>query len=276
MLSKLTVTLVVTREDLSKALEVDKDLLDRDLWRCFSKLGTLRIPQQDLIKFLIKQPKFHKWLKAPTSQVLLINANADGLESTSPVTCLSALLLRDLRDLKSIFTLHFFCWRTMRSPQNITDDAAGMLMVFMAQLLHMVPDLSFLNGRQVEAIKEGSDIGVLFIVFEKMLLQLPSKTHVFCVIDNIAFYEVSDQSKDFERVVKRLCGLTMDKSRVIKVLFTCHRQSQFVDHLVDDEDKLSGYGAHQEDHQGLSERDWKSYTKEPLEELEYGAMGIYD
>jgi len=151
-----------------------------------------------------------------------------------------------------------------------------MLRVFMAQLLHTVPDLSFLNDKQIENIKEGRDIDVLFDVFENMLLQLPSKKYVICVIDNIALYESSDQSHDFERVVQRLCGLTKDKSRVIKVLFTCHRQSQFVDHLVDDEDKLSGYGAHQEDHQGLSERDWKSYTKEPLEELEYGAMGIYD
>lgn len=270
---KLTVTLAVTKEVLSQALGVRGDSILQELQDCLRLSGLLGQSDQDLIRFFIKQPQFQDWLRAPTSQILLINANVDEVEASFAMTWLSARLLGEIDKIRPILTVHFFCSQFRRSAQTITNDAAGMLKMLIFPLLNFAPDLTFLDSRMIGAIEDGTDVGVLFETFEKMLLQLPSRTFVFCVIDNISLYENGDRCDDLVRVICGLRRLIRDEgnSLIIKVLLTCHGQSRFVGRELDDTEKLSGYGASGEDCQVLNENAWYSAMGKPLAELESAA-----
>lgn len=249
------------------------DSLHQELEACLRLLRTLDESGQDLVRFFIKQHIFHDWLTTPTSHMLLINAIAYEGESSSPMTWLSARLLRDLEGINPIITLHFFCSRSRRSVQNITDDTAGMLKVLIFQLLDFVPDPSFLDRGLMGGVEDGTDVVVLFEVLKTMLLQLPSRTYVFLVIDNISLYENRARYEDFGGVVRKLRILIVEEGRdlIIKVLLMCHGRSWARAFDVYDDETLSVPPAFEEDHQGLNELAWGRIMEQSLGELESAA-----
>lgn len=271
--SRLTVVTLGPTQDVSLKLGMRLDVLIPDLYACLDRFGTMDIPKQDLVKSLVQQHEFQRWLGGRTPGILLINARADGDDETAPMTGLSARLIRDLQSIPAIFTTHFFCSKSIRSQQPITNDAAGMLRLLMSQLIVHIHDPTFLDSQLREILYFGTDIAALLIVFEQVLRHLPTNAYLFCVIDNISEYEDRDRFDDVKLVVGRLRQWTEDNRLypIMKVLITCHHQSRLVENHVDPKELLSGHETYQHRSRGLNEPAWRNLMKDPLEELEKNA-----
>lgn len=102
--SRLTVVTLGPTQDVSLKLGMRLDVLIPDLYACLDRFGTMDIPKQDLVKSLVQQHEFQRWLGGRTPGILLINARADGDDETAPMTGLSARLIRDLQSIPAIFT----------------------------------------------------------------------------------------------------------------------------------------------------------------------------
>ena len=67
------------------------------------------------------------------------------------------------------------------------------------------------------------DLSTLLNFFGELVRQLPSKSVLFCVFDELLLYETTNLERDTDRIVRQLTELT-DKV-VFKSLVTCQGQS---------------------------------------------------
>jgi hypothetical protein len=73
---------------------------------------------------------------------------------------------------------------------------------------------------------ENDDLDILCIVFRELTLQLPAKTLLVCVLDEVSLYETLYLGKDTDAVMRRLTRLiARPMEAVFKLLVTCRGQS---------------------------------------------------
>ena len=161
-----------------------------------------------------------------------------------------------MRHIQPIISHHFFCSLHTTSREDIKDDATGIIRSFIVQLLlRDIPwGLSFLSKKDLEKI-EHDDLETVFVLFQKIVLQLPNLTFVFWMIDGINYYERSERRQDFLKVIHGLLGIIKERDDiVIKLLLTCHSKSAYVKDTDEKDDILTIPLTVDGSRQGWSER----------------------
>lgn len=82
-----------------------------------------------------------------------------------------------------------------------------VMQVLAALVVRGEPDLAFFKSRDVRKAVGNQDVVELCRTLRHLRWQLPLKTPVYCLINNIMWYEQDKQSADLEIVVNKLHGL---------------------------------------------------------------------
>lgn len=91
-------------------------------------------------------------------------------------------------------------------------------------------DLSFLE-RGKWAVLEKQNLTVLCTVFFELLKQLPSKTVLLCILDEVVLYETGVPKSDTDTVVRRLVRLAEGCDEIaFKLLVTCRGRALGIGH----------------------------------------------
>ena len=99
-------------------------------------------------------------------------------------------------------------------------------------------DISFLTKTNLRSI-ERIELEILCVLFRELTTQLPPKTVLFCVLDELSMYETSSLGRETDAIVRRLTRLVVKSEEVIlKVLITCRGRSLDFHKYFDNQDIL--------------------------------------
>jgi hypothetical protein len=86
-------------------------------------------------------------------------------------------------------------------------------------------DVSFLAKTDLKNI-DNLDLDILCNVFRELTLQLPPKTVLLYVLDEVVLYETADLRSDTDAIMRRLTRLVAKHTDVVfKLLVTCRGRS---------------------------------------------------
>ena len=244
--------------------------------------NSLGLDEQDRLKWMMQSRELRDWLHLPKSQKLFINGNAplEGFnEMYPPSAVLSAKLLERLGRIEPVITLGFFCsfhadfrW----DPEHVCESPFGLLKSFVLQLLKRdIPlDLRFLRYDDFFKIKD-DDIDFIWVLFRKLVDQLPKNTFLFLIIDGINKHGAYAMQHAFAKVIGELLDMVKRPNGVIiKLLLISHGNHFFgfgrngrLNWKVDDKDTLNVPETGDGGRQGLSELDFQSTIDPELEKL---------
>lgn len=135
-------------------------------------------------------------------------------------------------------------------------------------------DLSFLSQKHLEKIGSG-DLETIFMLFQKLVQQLPNKIFLFWMIDGINYYERSQWRPDFLKVIPELLEIIRGcNDVVIKLLLTCHGKSSFVKDALEKDDILTAPFDVDGSCQGWSERAFQRMIGPEIEKLKAATQNI--
>lgn len=198
----------------------------------------------DRAQWIIQSAQFRKWLSQPgQSGELLIQGNSDGFEFESPLSFLSAHLSSMLSPAEPAVIISYVCGMH-NDLDNSRHNASGMLVSLISQLLSQRKDkglqfdLSWVKKADRELLK-GDDLKLLIRVFRKLVKQMPEKKVLFCVIDGISLYEISERKDETLQVFEMFQSLIRAETDVLfKLLLTSPEQSLYIHDYIDSDDIL--------------------------------------
>ena len=231
---------------------------------------------------MMQSRELRDWLHLPKSQKLFISSDGpiQGYnEMYPPSAVLSAKLLERLGRIEPVISLGFFCslhtefhW----DPEHIYESPFGLLKSFVLQLLKRdIPwDLSFLRIEDFFKIKN-DHINFIWVLFRRLVDQLPKNTFLFLIIDGINKHGGSEMQHEFNKVIGELLEMVKRSNGVIiKLLLISHgshffrwHRSGFFNQKVDEKDTLNVPATGDGGRQGLSELDFQSTIDPELEKL---------
>jgi hypothetical protein len=215
-------------------LNYDDEIPIKDLKTMMQYGHELTLKEQDRIIFAIEDRRFKNWLAAPRSAALLIKGNATNLEH-NPVCSMSFLAAHLVNSVNALPDARMIClhWFTSehRDVRKSTGSVAAIMRSLIGQLVYLYRgfDLYFIKRSTAEAIRDSNDLAVLCDVFDQLIVQVPAKATVFCVIDWLAQLEY-DYKEDVALVVERLRSVARfagDQGSSFKLLLT-HAGGSFI------------------------------------------------
>ena len=244
--------------------------------------NSLGLEEQNRLKWMMQSRELRDWLHLPESQKLFINANGPmngHNEMYPPSAVLSAKLLERLGRIEPVISLGFFCSFHMNfgwDPEHCCESPFGLLKSFVLQLLKRdIPwDLRFLRYEDFFKIKN-NHIDFIWILFRRLVDQLPKNTFLFLIIDGINKHGVFGMRHEFVKVIGELLEMVKRPNGVIiKLLLISHGYQFFSSHRsglfnwkVDDKVTLNVPETGDGGRQGLSELDFQSTVDPELEKL---------
>jgi hypothetical protein len=220
---------------LLRLLNYDLETVQKDLEVCLQLGDTLDEQAKARASAMVQSDKFRIWLaEDASSRSLLVNAHLDleAAEAHSPLSVVDAELVKAFQDSASVFLVKYFCsLHTENIDPSRASSSIGMISSLVGQLLTQMldrdieVDLSFLSKTDLKKV-ESDDIDILCILFRELTLQLPSKTLLVCVLDEVSLYETLSLGKDTDAVMRRLTRLlAKPMEAVFKLLVTSRGQS---------------------------------------------------
>lgn len=169
------------------------------------------------------------------SSSLLVNGHADlaSAEGISPLSFVSAELVRITEDTGRGFVAKFFCDRhPVRYGESFPPSLPrGLMASLVGQLVSQMLDkgvdinLSFLSQgdwRDIQSLR----LSTLCSVFCKLAKQLPSKSLLLCVVDEITRYETMALANEIDLVMRKLTrSVRRHENMTFKLLVTSHSQA---------------------------------------------------
>lgn len=215
-------------------LRYDPDVVLRDTETCLRFGAALAEPDKARAAALIANPKFKAFMtEAASSGALLVNGNEDLsiAEGVSPLSLVAARLahISEHNETNQNLTLRYFCaeHNPYGTEHRTSSPAETMMASLTGQLVsHMLSrsievDLSFLVPANWAAL-ENLSLKVMCTIFFELVKQLPSKTVLLCILDEVALYETGVPKHGTDTVVRRLVRLVEGSGDiVIKLLVTC-------------------------------------------------------
>lgn len=220
---------------LLKLLKYDPATVQKDLEECLQLGDILDEQAKARASAMVQSDKFRIWLADDaSSRSLLVNAHLDleAAEAHSTLSIVDAELVKAFQDSASVFVVKYFCsLHTENIDSSRASSSTGMMASLLGQLLNQMLDrdveldLSFLSKTDLKKV-ESEDLDILCIVFRELTLQLPAKTLLICVLDEVSLYETLSLGKDTDAVMRRLTRLlAKPMEAVFKLLVTCRGQS---------------------------------------------------
>ena len=176
---------IISIEQLRELLQVDHESIGRDVQLSIVYGQAMNPNRQQRAAWLMMEPRFQQWFKTSGSNVLVVDGMEMEMDTTSPLTYLSAMLRQNLESLQVAVPLNFFCGMHAR-PEDSLEGACGIMRSLIDQLLQQGWnfDLSFLNYAFLEQVR-GHEINHLCWLFRNLLTTAPSST-IFCIVDGIS------------------------------------------------------------------------------------------
>jgi hypothetical protein len=220
---------------LLKLLQYDPEPGKIDLRTCLQLGDTLDDQAKSRASAMVQSDEFRIWLAEDTSsRSLLVNAHLDleAAEAHSPLSVVDAELVKAFEDLESVFVVNYFCsLHTENIDPSRASSSIGMMASLVGQLVTQMldkdieVDMSFLGKTGFKRV-ENEDLDILCIIFRELTLQLPAKTLLVCVLDEVSLYETLSLERDTNAVMRRLTRLlTKPMEAVFKLLVSCRGQS---------------------------------------------------
>jgi hypothetical protein len=235
-------------ESLLKLLQYDSKLPQKDLEACLQVGGMLEDDIKARASVMVQSDEFRIWLaEDDSSRALLVNGHGDleTAETESPLSLADAELVRAFEDTRPAFFVKYFCsLHTENIDPSRASSPVGIMVSLIGELLtqmmdcQMEVDVSFLSKNDLKKV-ENDDLDILCIVFRELVLQLPPKALLVCVLDEVTLYETESLGRDIGAVMRRLCRLVVKSTEVIfKLLVTCRGQSLEFQQYFQDTDIL--------------------------------------
>lgn len=233
---------------LLKLLQYNPENGQKDLEACLQLGDTLDEQSKSRASDMVQSDKFRIWLAEDTSsRSLLVNAHLDleAAEIHSPLSIVDAELVKAFENSASVYVVKYFCsLHTENIDPSRASSPSGMMASLVGQLLSQMTDmvteidLSFLGKTELKRVEE-VDLEILCIIFRELTLQLPTKSLLICVLDEVSLYENLSLGKDTCAVLRRLTRLmTRPMETVFKLLVTCRGQSLDIHQYFEDNDTL--------------------------------------
>ncbi|KAI1130702.1 hypothetical protein F5Y10DRAFT_262851 [Nemania abortiva] len=222
---------------------------------------------------MIQNARFREFMaEYLASSSLLINGRADvsSAEGLSPLSFVAAKLVRISERMDSSsghpYVVKYFC---NQHPPFLSGSAISpvveLMASFLGQLLAQMieeefdVDLSMLTKSHWQKI-ENSDLKTLYDVFRELTYQLPPKSVLICVIDELTRYEVAPFIKETDIIVKRLTRLALKHDEIVfKLLVTCEGRALDISKYFTNQTETVDLGAEVEPDESAS---WKISTME--------------
>jgi hypothetical protein len=178
------------------------------------------------VRYLLRTDEFDSWITKHQSSLLLVEGYLPHI--TQAVTSLSVFgstLVSSLVNSPSSVVLFFFGGLHTDEDGTSYSGPSGLIRSLITQLLlnDKLPkhELNFLTEDFIAACEE-ENIKALCELFERLVLQVPSYTQVFCVLDGLAWYEQHPWTSDLHYIADMFGHLAMQmdrtQMRALKVL----------------------------------------------------------
>ena len=183
----------------------------------------------------MRDPNLHAWIKSYVSTILFVNGNFNSSAHRSPLSFVCAKLIDSIQPSSSSLgseaqptwiTAHsFFCGQhlTSKDPEA---GVAGLIRSLITQILAN-PYTEFAPSTTNKIPQTDlSDVNALSTIYRALILQVPARITVFCVIDALTFHEDNKvRCREALTLVQTLADLTDscvgDEHCIFKVLLTC-------------------------------------------------------
>ncbi|KAI0103756.1 hypothetical protein GGR51DRAFT_251553 [Nemania sp. FL0031] len=201
---------------------------------------------------MIQNTRFREFMaEYLASSSLLVNGRADisSAEGMSPLSLVAAKLVRISEGINSPsgspYVVKYFC---NQHPPFLSYSAVSPPVELMASLLGQLLDQMIEREVEVDFSMltkniwrkiEQSDLKVLCDIFRELTYQLPPKSVLICVINELTRYEVAPFMKETDAIIGRLARLALRHDEIVfKLLVTCEGRAldiskYFANHIVD-------------------------------------------
>ncbi|KAH8885481.1 hypothetical protein GQ53DRAFT_728957 [Thozetella sp. PMI_491] len=216
---------------LVNMLRFDPEATARDIEICLRLGEAMDDPSKARATAFIRHPNFKTYMTEDSSSgSLLVNGNEDlsTAEGPSPLSLVAARLARICEETENGLALKYFCGEHRPyTGDPLASSPTGMVASLLGQLAsHMLDkgintDLSFLSIADWASIKK-LKMSTLFLVLQGLILQLPRKSLLLCIIDEAALYDTGLLRGETDGVFKRLTHLVDEQQQVVfKLVVTC-------------------------------------------------------
>lgn len=184
---------------------------------------------------MVQSDKLKIWLaKDSFSSPLLVNGHCDleAAEGQSPLSFVDAQLTKVFEGNKQALVIKHFC--SLHRENDIPSRApptARMMASLVGELLTQMlakkidMDVMYLTKADLRSIEE-LDLDILCNLFRELTLQLPPRTVLLCVLDEVVWYETAELASDIDAIMRRLTRLVAKHTEVVfKLLVTCRGRS---------------------------------------------------
>lgn len=220
-------------KSLLDVLRYNPDVVLKDTEMCLSLGAALTEADKARAAAFIDNPKFKAFMTSTLSNTLLVNGNEDlsSAEGVSPLSLMAARLaeISEKNETPKSLTLRYFCAEhNPYGPEHQTlSPSEAMMASLTGQLVsHMLSrsvevDLSFLSQEDWDLLGN-FNLKVMCTVFLQLQQQLPSKTLLLCILDEVALYETGVAKQGTDAIIRRLVRRVEASDEIIfKLLVTC-------------------------------------------------------
>jgi hypothetical protein len=230
------------QQEVKNILHVDDHMASQDLQTILSQAKSVDTKLQGRAHWVLRTPRFMKWIQSRDSDVLSINGNLDGfgMARYSPLSLLPATLIQSLLQQPHIYVVYYFCGM----HNSVMDDLAGpvgLIRSLNAQLLSFQQvGLDFVQVGQWGEGLQSLDLQTLCRLFRRLVSQLPDMM-LFCVLDGVSLFETDLSRNDAAFVLRKLIDLSMDEDLDchFKLLLTSATMSRIGKELLSETNILS-------------------------------------
>ncbi|KAF4628423.1 hypothetical protein G7Y89_g9722 [Cudoniella acicularis] len=237
---------IITQLELMGILAVSPHESWNDLDYVFRQASSFDAKNMGRANWLLKMDEFTSWISEHQSSILLVEGSFPN-NLIKPVTSLSifgSTFVSSLINSPRCIVLFFF-GGLYADEEGRNCGPSGLIRSMITQLLLNdklpKPMLNFLSKDFITAC-ENQDLNALCELFERLVLQLPSYTQVFCVLDGLAWYEQEPWTSElllFISMLEQLAkGMDDTQMRSLKVLITFAGRSLRISDRVEKDPRL--------------------------------------
>jgi hypothetical protein len=238
-------------------LSYDPSITTNDVDACLRLGETLDEYKKARSAAMIGHPRFIKFMAEHlASSSLLVNGREDlsSTEGLSSLSFVAAKLARISEGMvspsESAYVVKYFCnQRPCFMQESAASPPTTMMASLVGQLLTQMSkkkieiDLSNLSKGDWQKV-EKLNLKALCNTFYELTCQLPPKSILLCIIDDINQYEIAPLMKETDVVIRRLTRLAAGHHDIVfKLLVTCQGRAlevskYFVDQTMDMDEEI--------------------------------------
>lgn len=199
-------------------LQYDPDMAPRDNAACLQSAQSIDESGKARAAALLYNPKFRAKMLGDASTSILVNGHEDlsTAEGTSPLSLITARFAVLAETSNSVFVVRYFIDQHRPKLDNSPfQSSVGMMASLVCQLLSQmikrnIPvNLAFLAPFDWERAGK-LNLNITCNIFHHLTYQLPPKSVLVCLIDEITLYETAALAKDTDAVIRRLTRLVRE------------------------------------------------------------------